>query len=242
MSEGMVQDASNVSRSEIPTQAPSSSEAPPRTFTQSELSGIVKREKEAAVESYKKRMESETPRETYNYQSPQYQQVDESRVRQMAESAAKEAAEKAFKNRDDEAQRTAMNSQIQNIVSEFTAKLESGKSKYQDFDKKVTSDFMQSIPHIIEKVYNFDNVADVMYDLRSNPEKIGNLYNLLAVNPQLAMERLVQLSQSLKETESATKSRLPNEPLSQLPPSQYGVGTAANGDWSVAKARAKYKG
>lgn len=105
----------------------------------------------------------------------------------------------------------------QNIVNTFMSKMEQGKSKYPDFDQKIsTLGDLKNIPAIVQLAASVDNTHDVMYDLAENPQKIVDLISLAQINPQLAYAQAHKLSASIKANEEASQQVNPSAPLSQL--------------------------
>jgi len=235
--------------SPVSSPAPASSNYAPaaqtddRLFTQSELNDIVRRAKNDAVEGYKRKASSSeyAPQDSYaapqrqpNQPSPnQYYSPDE--IRRMA-------AEETQRLRDEwvgEAQRKALEQDAQRIVGEFFNKLSPGKEKYQDFEKVVGDVDLGRFPNVVQLLHGYtDNVSDVMYELGKDRTKLAMLETLCNTSPRDAIVAAQRLSQSLKDNETAQKTRFPNEPLSQLRPSNTGTD---NGVMSVSDYRRKYK-
>jgi len=68
---------------------------------------------------------------------------------------------------------------------------------------------------------------------------MSQLEQLAYMSPKDAIVQAQRLSQSLKDNEAAGKVRMPNEPLSQMRPSNTGTDTGAA--MSVTDLRRKYK-
>jgi hypothetical protein len=248
MAQGMSQSPDNSSN----TPASSSTASTPqssipsndeRTFRQSEVTDIVKRERNEAVDRYR-RLQAEQPDyvaqkygDAGRHQQPQTNMgVDENRYRQIA-------AEEAQRLRDQwthEAQTRSQEELAQRTVQNFWNKVQVGREKYQDFDK-VTGDIQYaSFPNVVQLLADYvDNSGDVLYELGKDRTKMAVLENLAMMSPKDAIVQAQRLSSSLKENDNAKNVRVPNEPLSQLRPSNTGMD---NGAWSVGAARKKYKG
>ena len=75
-----------------------------------------------------------------------------------------------------------------------------------------------------------ENTAEVMFELASNPSKIGAIQNLIDIDlragrqPKLAFAEMKRLSESISTNQKGSKFQSPNEPLSQLRPSNAGTG------------------
>lgn len=217
-----------------------------RTFRQSEVNDIVKKVKHEAVEGYK-RLQSEQPsyiqqkeagRVEQPYQAPQSPNANvssEHEVRRLASEEVQRARdqwmqEARTKSQEDEAKRT---------VQDFWNKTAPGKEKYQDFDK-VTGDIEYArFPNVVQLLAkHVENSHDVLYELGKDRTKMATLETLAAMSPRDAIIQAQRLAQSIKDNEAAKQVRVPNQPLSQLRPSNTGTD---NGVMSVKDYRAKYK-
>jgi hypothetical protein len=228
-----------------PTQGTSTPESPARderTFRQSEVTDIVRRERQEAVDRYQ-RLQREQPQyaaqkygESVSQQPAQPgNSFDESHYRKIA-------AEEAQRLRDNwirDAEERHQNEEAQNTVQQFWNKVAAGKEKYQDFDK-VTGDIQYaSFPNVVRLLAGYiDNSGDVLYELGKDRIKMANLESLALMSPKDAIVQAQRLAQSLKDNESAGKVRLPNEPLSQMKPSISGMDSGA---LSVGDYRKKYR-
>lgn len=86
---------------------------------------------------------------------------------------------------------------------------------------------------------HIDNSHDVLYEMGKDRFKMSQLEQLAYMSPKDAIVQAQRLSQSLKDNEAAGKVRMPNEPLSQMRPSNTGTDTGAA--MSVTDLRRKYK-
>lgn len=238
------QDISSSSVNPVSNSAPS---APPqqaeneRTFRQSEVTDIVKRERGEAVERYQ-RLQREQPdyaAQKYGDPAPSQHQpanFNEGHYRKIA-------AEEAQRLRDQwvqDAQSKYEQDVAQNTVKNFWNKVNTGKEKYQDFDK-VTGDIeFAAFPNVVQLLANYvDNSGDVLYSLGQDLTKLEILESLASRSPQSAIKQVQRLAKSLADNEQASKIRAPNEPLSQLRPSNTGMGDS--GALSVSDYRKKYR-
>lgn len=234
-----------VTTSSTPSQAPVESE---RTFKQSEVNEIAARRATEAVDRY--RRESSMASHQQNQQvQPQYNAPVQPQYNGMSEQEFRRvAAEEAQKARDNwiqESNRTSQEQEAQKIASEFFTKIEAGKSNLPDFDKVMADIDLRSIPYHVTLANMVDNTADVMYELAKNPSKIGAIENLINIDiragrqPKLALSEIKRLSQSIKDNQQAAKFKSPNEPLSQMRPSN--AGTDNRGALSVSDYKRKYR-
>lgn len=225
------------------TPAPNTpSAAEERSFRQSEVNEIVKRAKNDAIETYK-RVQTEQP----NYAQQKYGDANEQQPYQSQSSSGDErfrkiAAEEAQRLRDDwmrEQQSKSEAEYAQRTVQSFYSKISPGREKYEDFDK-VTNDIQYAkFPNVVQLLADHvDNSHDVLYELGKDRTKMATLEMLANMSHQDAITQAKRLSQSIKDNEAAKSTRHPNEPLSQLRPSNAGTD---NGVMSVRDFRQKYK-
>jgi len=242
MSQG--QDTSTPMASSQP--APSAPVATPeeRSFRQSEVNEIVKKAKYGAVEDYK-RLSAEQP----NYAQQKYGSDNVDRRDQHINTGTpnldenhyrKIAAEEAQRLRDQwmtEARSKSEAEQAQRIVQNFWNKISPGKEKYEDFEK-VTGDIEYArFPNVVQLLADhIDNSHDVLYEMGKDRIKMAQLEQLALMSPRDAISHAQRLSQSLKDNDAAGKIRSPNEPLSQVRPSNTGTDT---GVFKLERAEAK---
>lgn len=199
-------------------------------FRQQEVNDIVGRAKHEAVERYKRSNES-----GQNSLQPNHANVSDDHIKRLAA----DEAERLRNEWVQDAQRNAQEQEAKKIAGEFFTKLNTGKEKYSDFDKALGDVEFGAIPHVVQLANMVDNTADVMYELAKHPTKIANIQQLISISPKLAYAEMARLSQSIKENETAAKTKFPNEPLSQMRPTNTGTDS---GIPSVSDLRKKYKG
>lgn len=133
------------------------------------------------------------------------------------------------------AQQQAQQYHAHSIANEFLSKLEAGKEKYPDFNEKMDSLELSTIPQVVQLANSVDNTADVMYELANNPNKLVTLLNLTNFgNGKLAYLETRKLSDSIKQNQTALQQPIPPEPLSPLKPSNVGTD---NGALSIKELR-----
>lgn len=200
--------------------------APEKMLRQSEVNAIAARTKQEGYDKAMREMaaqygtqQAQTPQAQpaplQPQQQPQQQpmnsqaspQLTPDQVRQMImEHAPQSVAQQQ------QAQQRA------GVEANFIQKLEAGKTPYPDFDQKVYHlDLAGKNRDMIPLLNSVDNAADVMNDIADNPKKLVELRALaMSVSPQAAFNEMRKLSDSIKQNQSATQERLPNEPLSQV--------------------------
>lgn len=258
MVNGEAQGSSNFAPAPVnaPSSTPPASAESTRTFSQSDVNDLVGRAKSEAVERYKRdssmashnnsqgQQPYQPPYQGYQqppYQPPQPQGMSMDEVKRVAAEEAHRAREQWTQD----SQRNAQEQQAQAIASEFFTKIEAGKANLQDFDKVMGDVDLRTIPYHVQLANMVDNTAEVMYELAKNPSKIGSIQNLIDIDlragrqPKLALAEMKRLSESIKTNQQGSKFQSPNEPLSQLRPSNAGTGN--QGALSVGDYKRKYK-
>lgn len=246
--------------------APASSSAAPqggseeRTFRQHEVNDIVSRRTAEAVERYKRETSiashqpSQQQQQSGNqqhYQAPQQPAPPPPQYNGLSEHEARRiAAEEAQRSRTEwaqEAQRTAEQQNAERITSEFFTKVGTGEGGVQGFHKLVADAGLdlRAIPYHVQLANMVDNTRDVMVELVNNPSKIGIIQNLIDIDlragrqPNLALAEMKRLSTALKANSKATNFKAPQDPLSQMRPSN--AGTDNRGALTVSDYKRKYR-
>jgi DNA mismatch repair ATPase MutS len=248
MAQGLSQstDTSNsIPTSSEPAPAPSSEE---RTFKQSEVTDIVKRERNEAIDRYR-RLQNEQPQ----YVAQKYGDVERSQDRAQPQPVQsgqnlnegqyrKIAAEEAQRLRDQwmqDAQTKHQEELAQKTVQNFWSKVQQGRDKYEDFEKVTGNIEFAAFPNVVQLLANHvDNASDVMYELGRDLGKMEVLESMAMRSPKAAIMQAQRMAESLKANEDASKVRTAREPLNQLRPTNTGMD---NGEMSVRDYRKKYK-
>ncbi len=128
---------------------------------------------------------------------------------------------------------------IKSQADKFNEGMSQGENLYSDF-KEVTGNYNPSkFGHVTLLAAQVDNVADVMYDLLSNPMKLTNMQKLAEIDDNLALEEMRKLSASIKRNEQAVSSNQKSpSPLSKLKTSIAG---ADSGKKTIADYKRMFK-
>jgi hypothetical protein len=242
MTEASISESAPV-QSEAQESAPQSA-TQERQFKQNEVNEIVKRAKNEAVETYKRVSTQQPAYAEQKYGSPYIQAgqtptpgtINENEVRRLASEEFSSMRDKYLA----EAKSQAETQSAQRIVQTFHDKIAAGKDKYADFDQVTGSIALDKFPNVVQLLAeHVDNSGDMLYEFGKNRLKLAQLEQLSYMSPQDAIAEAKRLSQSIRDNESASKTRNPNQPLSQLRPSNTGTDV---GELSVSAYRKKYKG
>lgn len=254
MTEGISQAQDSVQSQPVPVQ-PTSSEPRPaaptpsdeRTFRQSEVSDIVKRAKHDAVETFR-RQQSEQPayvQQKYGDQPSQVQQPSQpyqSANNFLHEDVKRIAAEEVQRARDqwiNDANQKTQEADAQRTVQDFWSKIAPGKEKYSDFEQMVGDIDYVKFPNVVQLLAkHVENADEILYEFGKDRIKMANLEQLAERSPRDAIRQAQRLSESIKANQATAKIRSPNEPLSQMRPSNTGTD---NGAMSVKDLRNKYR-
>lgn len=219
-----------------------------RTFKQHEVNDIVKRAKYGAVEDFK-RLQVEQPqyaREKYGLQpdaaKPDLGSSQSAAYMPQESEVRRLAAEEAQRLRDQwlaDAKSKSETEYAQRTVQNFWNKVLPGKEKYQDFEQVVGDIEYARFPNTVQLLAEYvDNADDVLYELGKDRIKMANLEQLAHMSPKDAIVQAKRLAQQIKDNAAAAKVRQPNEPLSQMRPSNTGTD---HGVMSVGDFRKKYR-
>lgn len=203
-----------------------------KAFSQEDLDRIVKREKLEAEERVRRELASAHKLEMAKIKSGEVQpmggmisQDDRQQILQDLRSQFEAEQKQLLEKQQAEEHERHMKS----VVDTYFSKLESGKSKYEDFDD-VLGDFDHAqFPQLVHAVSGLENASDVMYELANNPTKLEKINAWLKYTPNRGIKELQKLADSIRETNQAVQDYTPvNEPLSQIKQSHVGLETGTN--------------
>lgn len=113
------------------------------------------------------------------------------------------------------------------ILNDLNNRVATAKSKFEDFDKVVKPNFedFAATPEVLLLAHQFDNSGEMLYDMAKNPTKIAQVQMMIKMKMgQAAFAEMKRLSDSIKVNEMAVNQPKPRSPLSQVSPSNVGVG------------------
>lgn len=160
-----------------------------------------------------------------------YQMNNEDRLRQIASeelSKARAVEEANWLAKQQEA--AGMK-----ILNELKMKTEAAKSKYEDYEKVVKSDFenFAKTHEVLSLANNFDNAGEMLYDLGKNPANMAQISLMVRMGMKdEAFSQMKRLSDSIKVNEMSASQPKPKMPLSQIQPSTVGVGKVDEDSYS----------
>lgn len=232
------------SSNSAPVESASQTSATPaeKFLPQSHVNDIVGREKSLAHDKGYERgkreamesLQKSQPSQSTPSAIPSGTAMSEDQYRRIAAEEAQRvqvAKEQEYLQRSNEAQ-------IQQFVQQFDAKLAPGRSKYDDFDAVLGTVEFGNAGHVIVLAQSLDNTADVMYELAKNrPQDLVNIELLAEKHPKQAEAAMRRLSESIKVNQTAANMKRPNEPLSQISPSNTGIDSGSEHSMSVSDFR-----
>lgn len=160
-----------------------------KTVPQSVVDNVVKQAKHHAYEQGKKAAKEELA-----------QQANTSASNQASTPLSIEDVQSMIANHTAQ---QANEWQAQQIAQQFLGKLTAAKDKYPDFEETLTSLEVHKFPEVVQLANNFDNTADIMYELGKNPSKAVILKQCAQLNPNLAVVEIQRLSDSIKQNQTA---------------------------------------
>jgi hypothetical protein len=219
-----------------------------KVFMQSDVSKIAGKEHRRGYdEGYKKaqielaKSQTAAPAADANGGLLTPQQAEEIASRKANEAIQAAIADNERKRREQEEQ-----DYLARHAHHYHQNVTAGKEKYPDFEQQLervkwldSAGALALTPLINE----FDNAADIMYELSKKDEKLASLIGTFQhgkAAPALIKEKLHALSNSIKQNETAltnAKSQ-PRPPLSTINSSNRGTDS---GRATVSELRAKYK-
>lgn len=175
-----------------------------KTIPQSVVDNVVKQAKHHAYEQGKKAAKEEFAQQQANTSAFTSTSLTTEDVQNLiANHTAQQASEW----------------QAQQIAQQFLGKLSLAKDKYPDFEETLGNLEVHKFPEVVQIANNFDNTADIMYELGKNPSKAVILKQLAQLNPKMGALEIQRLSDSIKQNQTAKQTPSAQPPLSQLTPS-----------------------
>jgi hypothetical protein len=222
------------------TQAPTPEVQAPQTaqtqnekmLPQSQVTKIAASENRAGYEKARRELEAQ-----YGIQNPANSKpsIDPEEIKRIArETYQAELKEQALKH-----QQMLEQQEADRVHSALAKKIEDATTKYEDFNTVVQEfDYVNELKDVLYAVNNVDNSGDVLYHLSKDPAKLKELVSDLRTPgfQRMAMKKINELSDSIRNRESAKNRELPPEPLSQLKP----LRNTGNGEMSVSDYAARY--
>lgn len=201
----------------------------PKVMQQHEITALVSGEKKKAYERGRQEAKAELMAQMQGQNAPMpapqnFAPTDnESRLRQIAtEELAKQRAVEQANWEAQQREAAGMK-----ILNELKMKTDAAKSKFDDYDKVVSPDFrnFEKTHEVLQLAHQFDNAGEMLYDMGKNPMKMMQI-SLMVRNGMgdAAFAEMKRLSDSIKVNEMSANLPKPKMPLSQVNPSNVGVG------------------
>jgi hypothetical protein len=126
--------------------------------------------------------------------------------------------------RQQEEHQAQLEKEVSAVANQYYAKMAQGKEHFDDFEA-VTADFdPAAFPQLVYMANEADNTAQIIYELKKNPQKLATLATLVERSPQMARSELAKMSNAIKTNQEAVaNAKQPNDPLSRLKPTQAGA-------------------
>lgn len=167
------------------------------------------------------------------------QSLDPDTVRKIAE-------ETFFKQQEDlrkKALEEAYTQQGMQVLNQLNSKFEDAKQRLPDFDNVVKMQDFVNAPEVLHYANTVDNAGDVMYDLAKNPSKLANLTTLHRSGlTNYAAQAIKEMSDSIKQNQTALQQPKTPEPLNQIKPSNIGLDNGSAKSVADLRMNPKYRG
>ncbi len=220
-----------------------------KVFGQQDVSKIAGREHRRGYDEGYKRAQAELLKaqgSVPSSSSAQDASLTPDELKQIARQQAREelqAAEEARLRQEAERQQQEY---LQRHAQNYHQNVTAGKEKYPDFEQQLDRVKWVESPGalaITPLINEFDNAADIMYELSKKDDKLASLIGKFQHGKAaegLIRESLTKLSESIKQNEIALANAKtqPRPPLGTINPSNRGTD---GGRLSVEEARNKYK-
>ncbi len=235
MVDEVMDDTQAIESQSTPAQA---NEQPERMFTQRDMSEVVRREREKALEKGKREALAEIERQkSMGFQANPLAQNNQMTQEQIEQIIAQKAPEMLQK----QLQELEHNARTKHVVESFANKIEASKERFPELESQLNDLDFHTFAPIVTLANDMENTSEIMHDLMQNPMKMGNLLSLLRDQPKMAAKAMYELSNSIKQNQQAAQeNRSAREPFNQLKPSvTKGID---NSNMSVTDFRKMFKG
>lgn len=190
-----------------------------KLIPQSKVEELIVNAKHEAAERTRRQMQQQMQQPQQNYQEPPMQQQAPSNFGGIPDvrGIVDEEIGRRLNELSNRAQQDQLENQGRQLVEEFTNKIVN--SPIYEENRAVFERLGPSLGNMAPVVYmanSLDNTPDIMLELAKNPTKISTLMQLAQIDPNLALQEMHKLSDSIKSNAAARSMALPNEPLNNL--------------------------
>lgn len=211
---------------EVKTEAPVAEE---KMLPQSKVNDLVGHAKREAAEKAEAKYRAELEQLKSQSQTPEAQKqiggmqvIDSAKIKQdiLAEIQAEREAELA--KHDEQTRRQ----KAEEFVRTYEAKLEDGRSRYEDFDTIVAEVDPKEFVDVIMLANDQEGTADIMYELARNPAKLTQVAAAARISESQAKRMMREIAGSMKVNRDAESNRVTtSSPLPRSKPSTAGTST-----------------
>lgn len=188
-----------------------------KLIPQSKVEELIVNAKYEAAEKARRQMMQQQ-------QQPSYQEAPQQQAQQGnyggqpdVRGIVAEEFGRHFNELSQKAQQEQLEAQGRQLLEEFTGKIanSSAYSENKDVFERLAPSFGNMAP-VVYMANSMDNTPDIMLELARNPTKISSIMQLSQIDPNLALQEMHKLSESIKTNAAAKAMALPGEPMSQL--------------------------
>lgn len=197
-----------------------------RLYNSREVSAIVKREREKALEKARR----DTLMEQQSQNQSQSAEVAPAPMQQQAQTGLG-----GMNNLSPEQVQQMMHQELpklmeqhihqakqEQVINSFVNKMQAAEEQHPGLESELNQlNWKDNRTSAIAMLANdLENTGDVMRELLDHPGKFGELLNLIDSQPHLAAKQLYSLSNSIKQNQKAqAENKRAHEPLGQIKPS-----------------------
>lgn len=200
-----------------------------RLYNSKEVSAIVKREREKALEKAKRDtlMELQSQNQSQDAQPTQASPVAQQQQAQTGLGGMNNISPEQIQQMMHQALPKLMEQHINNakqeqVINSFVSKMQAAEEQHPGLEEELNQlNWKDNRTSALAMLTNdLENTGDVMRELLDHPGKFGELLNLVDSQPHLAAKQLYSLSNSIKQNQKAqAENKRAHEPLGQIKPS-----------------------
>ena len=221
----------SLAQEQVPVEPPAE-----KMLTQDQVNKIVQREKENASVKARREVEQE-----YQQKMEQAKQIPMQQAAQNENVSREVDADAIYQQVQErinaEMQQKQFETEMSGVANSYLSKVDAARGSYEDFDA-ITAKFDASkFPQLVYLVSGLENGGSVIYDLAKNPTKLAAISVLAKEAPEMALQELQSLAQSIslnKEAVASAGNFESEPPLDRLNPSRV---SGSNGEQSVNDLR-----
>lgn len=198
-----------------------------RLYNSREVSAIVKREREKALEKARRDtlMEQQSQNQSQSAEvapAPMQQQQAQTGLGGMNNLSPEQVQQMMHQELPKLMEQHIHQAKQEQVINSFVNKMQAAEEQHPGLESELNQlNWKDNRTSAIAMLANdLENTGDVMRELLDHPGKFGELLNLIDSQPHLAAKQLYSLSNSIKQNQKAqAENKRAHEPLGQIKPS-----------------------